>query len=87
MDEVDAQVSTWNAVSDLMRINATPVGECVAAPARLFKVLRIGLESGRAVGGDLTSPGRRGSARGCRVERHPRGLACCRFRGQQVKLA
>jgi len=51
VDEVDAQMSTWNAASDLMRLNAAPVGEWVAAPERLRHVLRLGLEIGRASGG------------------------------------
>jgi thiamine biosynthesis lipoprotein len=51
VDEVDGQMSTWNAGSDLMRLNAAPVGEWVAVPAQLAAVLRLGLEIGRASGG------------------------------------
>lgn len=51
VDEVDAQMSTWKPDSDLMRLNAAPVGEWVAIPDRLFAVLRLGLEIGRASGG------------------------------------
>lgn len=51
VDEVDAQMSTWNAGSDLMRLNAAPVGAWVAVPARLRDVLHLGLEIGRASGG------------------------------------
>ena len=51
VDEVDAQMSTWKPDSDLMRLNAAPVGEWVAVPARLMEVLRLGLEIGRASGG------------------------------------
>jgi thiamine biosynthesis lipoprotein len=51
VDEVDAQMSTWTATSDLMRLNAAPIGEWVAVPARLAEVLRLGLEIGRASGG------------------------------------
>lgn len=51
VDEVDRQMSTWNAGSDLMRVNAAPVGEWVAVPAQLAAVLRLGLEIGRASGG------------------------------------
>ncbi|WP_347309689.1 FAD:protein FMN transferase [Defluviimonas sp. SAOS-178_SWC] len=51
VDEVDAQMSTWNAVSDLMRLNAAPTGAWVAVPTRLRAVLRLGLEIGRASGG------------------------------------
>lgn len=51
VDEVDAQMSTWNAGSDLMRLNAAPVGEWVAVPDHLRHVLHLGLEIGRASGG------------------------------------
>ena len=51
VDEVDAQMSTWNAGSALMRLNAAPVGVWVAVPERLRAVLRLGLEIGRASGG------------------------------------
>ncbi len=51
VDEVDAQMSTWKPGSDLMRLNAAPVGEWVAVPTRLLHVLSIGLEIGRASGG------------------------------------
>jgi thiamine biosynthesis lipoprotein len=51
VDEVDAQMSTWNAGSDLMRLNAAPVGAWVMVPDRLREVLRLGLEIGRASGG------------------------------------
>ncbi len=37
VDEVDAQMSTWKPDSDLMRLNAAPVGEWVAVPARLAR--------------------------------------------------
>lgn len=49
--EVDAQMSTWRPESDLMRLNAAPVDEWQAVPAQLFKVLRLGLEIGRASNG------------------------------------
>lgn len=51
VDEVDAQMSTWKPDSDLMRLNAAPVGEWLASPARLTDVLHLGLEIGRASGG------------------------------------
>lgn len=51
VDEVDTQMSTWKPDSDLMRINAAPVGAWVAAPRHLREVLRLGLEIGRASGG------------------------------------
>ena len=49
--EVDSQMSTWTPDSDLMRLNAAPVGDWVTIPARLAEVLRMGLEIGRASGG------------------------------------
>ncbi|MFP1631936.1 FAD:protein FMN transferase [Zhengella sp. ZM62] len=51
VEEVDRQMSTWNTGSDLMRLNAAPVGEWIAVPARLAEVLRLGLEIGRISGG------------------------------------
>jgi thiamine biosynthesis lipoprotein len=51
VDEVDAQMSTWKPGSDLMRLNAAPVGDWVPLPARLIEVLHLGLEIGRASGG------------------------------------
>lgn len=51
VDEVDAQMSTWKPDSDLMRLNAAPVGAWVTVPERLMEVLRLGLEIGRASGG------------------------------------
>lgn len=51
VDEVDAQMSTWKPDSDLMRLNAAPVGAWVAVPDRLRKVLQLGIEIGRASGG------------------------------------
>tara|TARA_R100000935_G_C2835069_1_gene167606 strand:+ start:373 stop:1374 length:1002 start_codon:yes stop_codon:yes gene_type:complete len=49
--EVDDQMSTWNPTSDLTRLNAAPVDEWVAVPARLMTVLRLGLKIGRATDG------------------------------------
>lgn len=51
VDEVDAQMSTWKPDSDLMRLNAAPVGKWVSVPERLKQVLRLGLEIGRASDG------------------------------------
>ena len=51
VDEVDAQMSTWKPDSDLMRLNAAPVGGWVAVPERLCAVLLLGLGIGRASGG------------------------------------
>ena len=50
-DEVDAQMSTWNPDSDLMRHNACPVGEWITVPERLMDVLRLSLDIGRTSGG------------------------------------
>ena len=49
--EVDDQMSTWKPDSDLMRLNAAPVGAWVRCPARLAEVIRLGLKIGRASGG------------------------------------
>lgn len=51
VDRVDAQMSTWNPASDLMRLNAAPVGAWVAVPDDLRRVLGLGLAIGRASGG------------------------------------
>jgi thiamine biosynthesis lipoprotein len=51
VEEVDAQMSTWNPASDLMGLNASPVGLWVTVPGRLAEVLRLGLGIGRASGG------------------------------------
>lgn len=51
VNEVDGQMSTWKPGSDLMRLNAAPVGEWIAVPARLLEVLRLGLEIGHVSGG------------------------------------
>ncbi|MDZ7710878.1 MAG: FAD:protein FMN transferase [Roseovarius sp.] len=51
VEEVDSQMSTWKPDSDLMRLNAAPVGDWVTIPARLADVLRLGVEIGRASGG------------------------------------
>jgi thiamine biosynthesis lipoprotein len=51
VDEVDAQMSNWTPHSDLMRLNAAPVGTWVPVPAGLAEVLRLGLTIGRASGG------------------------------------
>ncbi|OHV81809.1 FAD:protein FMN transferase [Ensifer sp. LCM 4579] len=51
VDEVDTQMSTWKPNSDLMRLNAAPVGGWVPMPARLLDVLRLGIEVGRASNG------------------------------------
>jgi thiamine biosynthesis lipoprotein len=51
VDEVDAQMSTWNPGSDLMGLNAAPVGLWVTVPRRLAEVLRLGVAIGRTSGG------------------------------------
>ncbi len=48
VEEVDAQMSTWRPDSDLMRLNAAPLGEWVVVPRRLAEVLRLGLSIGEA---------------------------------------
>lgn len=51
VDAVDAQMSTWKPDSDLMRLNAAPVGTWQDIPADLARVLALGLAIGRASGG------------------------------------
>lgn len=51
LDTVDAQMSTWKPDSDLMRLNAAPVGAWQDIPADLARVLTLGLAIGRASGG------------------------------------
>ncbi|MCL7466816.1 FAD:protein FMN transferase [Phaeovulum sp. NW3] len=51
VDAVDAQMSTWKPDSDLMRLNAAPVGEWQRVPPDLARVLALGLAIGRASGG------------------------------------
>lgn len=51
VDEVDQQMSTWRADSDLMRLNRAPVNTWVPVPDALRQVLAQGLAIGRASGG------------------------------------
>lgn len=51
VDAVDAQMSTWRPDSDLMRLNAAPVGQWLTVPPDLARVLSLGLAIGRASGG------------------------------------
>lgn len=51
VEEVDNQMSTWNAGSDLMRLNAAPLDTWVPIPERLGYVLRLGLAIGKITGG------------------------------------
>jgi thiamine biosynthesis lipoprotein len=55
VDEVDGQMSTWNAGSDLMRLNAAPVGEWVAVPERLRRSCASASRSGAPRAGRSTS--------------------------------
>lgn len=48
VNDVDMQMSTWKPNSDLMRLNAAPVGDWVNLPAQLLRVLAAGLEISRA---------------------------------------
>lgn len=51
VDVVNAQMSTWKPDSDLMRLNAAPVGTWQGIPADLARVLTLGLAIGRASDG------------------------------------
>jgi thiamine biosynthesis lipoprotein len=51
VDAVDAQMSTWKPDSDLMRLNAAPLGLWQDVPGDLARVLAIGIEIGRDSGG------------------------------------
>lgn len=51
VDRVDGQMSTWRPESDLMRLNAAPVGAWCDLPDDLAQVLHLGLAIGRASGG------------------------------------
>lgn len=51
VNEVDAQMSTWQTDSNLMRLNRAPVNTLVEVPAHLAHVLSLGLAIGRASGG------------------------------------
>ncbi|MFN7599318.1 MAG: FAD:protein FMN transferase, partial [Cereibacter sp.] len=46
VEEVDAQMSTWKPDSDLMRLNAAPVGPWRDIPPDLARVLKLGLGIG-----------------------------------------
>jgi thiamine biosynthesis lipoprotein len=51
VDLVDRQMSTWNAASDLMRLNAAPCHEWLPQPPELIGVLADGLAISAATGG------------------------------------
>lgn len=48
---VDQQMSTWKPDSDLMRLNAAPVGQWLPQPPELLEVIEIGLAVGLASDG------------------------------------
>ena len=48
---VDNQMSTWKPDSDLMRLNRASIGAWMTLPPELARVLRLGLQIGRASGG------------------------------------
>lgn len=49
--QVDQQMSTWIADSDLMRLNRAAIGEWVDVPEQLLTVIAAGIEIGRKSGG------------------------------------
>ncbi|WP_257572627.1 FAD:protein FMN transferase [Janthinobacterium sp. UMAB-56] len=51
VDRVDRQMSTWNAASDLSRLNAAPENTWLAVPQELALVLAAGLQVSRESGG------------------------------------
>lgn len=51
VNQVDSQMSTWRPDSDLMRLNAAPIGEWVSIPAQLAEVLNLALKIGQVSGG------------------------------------
>lgn len=51
VDTVDGQMSTWKPDSNLMRLNAAPVGEWQTIAPELARVLALGLAIGVASGG------------------------------------
>jgi len=51
VQEVDSQMSTWSATSDLMRFNAAPLNTWIKLPLRLVRVLAAGLAASQATGG------------------------------------
>ena len=50
VDRVDRQMSTWQADSDLMRLNAAPPGQWVELPEELLWVLATALQIGEQSG-------------------------------------
>ncbi|WP_022682995.1 FAD:protein FMN transferase [Sphingobium bisphenolivorans] len=51
LSRVIAQMSNWEADSDISRFNRTPVGQWMELPAEMGGVLRAGLEMARLSGG------------------------------------
>lgn len=51
IETVEQQMSNWRADSDLNRLNAAPLGECVNLPAHLMTVLNMAGQIGRASDG------------------------------------
>jgi thiamine biosynthesis lipoprotein len=51
VQEVDDQMTTWRVTSDLMRLNAAPVGRWVDLPPQLMRVLAAGLAISRVTDG------------------------------------
>lgn len=47
IETVEQQMSTWRPTSDLMRLNAAPIGEWIAIPRELSEVLDTALAIGR----------------------------------------
>nr|WP_246606559.1 FAD:protein FMN transferase [Lysobacter antarcticus] len=47
VDNVDRQMSSWKADSDLNRLNAEPINEWITVPAELLAVLETALRVGR----------------------------------------
>lgn len=51
VQEVDDQMTTWRATSDLMRLNAAPLGRWIDLPPQLMRVLAEGLAISRVTDG------------------------------------
>ena len=69
VDAVDAQMSLWKPGSDLMRLNAAPVGDWQQVPPDLARVLRLGIATPEeppadACRGDQGDPEQEGGACG-----------------------
>ena len=73
-DEVDAQMSTWNPDSDLMRLNRTPAGASAVVPDDLARVLALGADWGNAARGFMFALGCIQS-QSCHTDKCPTGVA------------